>query len=125
MDNGLRITTAIAAAMMASACGQQQRSWDDNYAQRDTAVCVDKQGRRVPDQQCSRGGGGGGSSAFLWYYLGRSSALPYYGEAARGGSYSRAPGATYFHAPSSMASTRATAISRGGFGSTARASVGS
>lgn len=119
MRNDLKITTAIAAALLASACGERDNGWTTD---RDTAVCVDRQGRRVADQQCNQrvASHGGGSSAFLWYYLGRNSALPYYGEPVHGGSFARTPGRSYFAAPAASAMTRSAAISRGGFGSSAR-----
>lgn len=112
----LKITTGVAAALLASGCGQKDNGW---VADKDTAVCTDKQGQRVADDNCQRPhvGGGVGSSAFLWYFLGRNSAVPYYGERVRGGSFSRAPGTSYFRAPAGSSMTRAAAISRGGFGS--------
>ncbi|WP_174291847.1 hypothetical protein [Sphingomonas bacterium] len=115
----LKITTGVAAALLAAGCGQQDNGWT---ADRDTAVCVDQQGKRVPDDQCpgQRHAGGGMGSAFLWYYLGRQSALPYYGEPVRGGSFTPAAGHSYFRAPAATAFTRSAAVARGGFGSSAR-----
>jgi hypothetical protein len=119
----LTITTAIAAALLASGCKERQE--DGWTASNDTAICTDKAGKRVPDDQCPRqplaGGyhGGGGSSAFLWYFLGRNSVIPPYGETARGGTFTRAPGASYARAPSNTFVTRSGAISRGGFGTSA------
>ncbi len=128
MKFDLKITTGVAAALLASACSSQQdNGWT---ADRDTALCVDKAGKRVPDDQCPRqqvaGGyhGGGMGSAFLWYYLGRNSVIPPYGETARGGTFSRVAGASYARAPASTGVTRAGAISRGGFGSSARGGGG-
>ena len=124
----LRITTGIAAALLAAGCSRQDpdNGWT---ADRDTAVCVDQQGHRVPDGQCPRqrsaGIGGGMGSAFLWYYIGRQSAVPYYGDVVRGGSYAPSAGRSYFRAPASTAMSRASAVSRGGFGSSAHASGGS
>lgn len=120
MKANLKITTAIAAALLAGACGQRDSGWDT--ADRDTAICTDRSGQRVPDANCERRGayGGGGGNAFLWYYLGRNSAVPYYGERAYGGAFTRTAGATYFHAPAASAMSRSAAISRGGFGSSAR-----
>lgn len=111
----LVLTTTVAASI--SACGpSRQTDWDDGYTQyadRDTAVCVDqKTKQRVPDSECRRGGSRGG-----WYYLGRNSAIPYYGEPVRGGSYKRTPGSNYYYAPKSTSFTKNAAISRGGFGS--------
>ena len=111
----LRITAAVAAALAVAGCNHQPDEWT---ARQDTAVCVDQQGSRVADDQCSRRPGLG-VSPFLWYYLGRSSALPYYGDRVAGGSFTRTAGATYFHAPVTTAMTRSAAISRGGFGASA------
>lgn len=123
----LRITTGVAAALLVGACGSQDHGWT---ADRDTAICVDKQGQRVPDGQCpaqrtASSGSSGLGTAFLWYYLGRSSAVPYYGERAYGGGYAPAGGHAYSRAPMATAMTRGAAvrsgaISRGGFGSSAR-----
>lgn len=120
----LALTAALASAILLAACDRQ----NDWTTQRDTAVCVDQQGNRVPDSDCQSsatyaGGyhGGGGGNAFLWYYLGRHSAIPPYGERATGGSFTRTAGATYFHAPVSTAFTRSAAIARGGFGESAHA----
>lgn len=119
----LTLTAALASILMLSACSQENDDWT---AQKDTAVCVDKSGQRVPDSNCdgresaNSGSFGGGSNPFLWYYLGRNSAIPAYGEAATGGSFTRTASATYFHAPvSTRVSASEAGISRGGFGSSA------
>lgn len=123
MKTDLKITTAIAAALLAGACSPQDDNGWGETADRNTAICTDRSGHRVPEANCQRqgayGGGGGGSNAFLWYYLGRSSVVPYYGDPVRGGSYQRATGASYFRAPAASSMTRSAAISRGGFGSSA------
>lgn len=116
----LTFTTAIATSLVA--CGQPSSAgWDDDYVQyakRDTAICVDpRTQQRLPDRECSRGGGG---SAAMWYYLGRSSVMPYHGDYVSGGSYTRPQGRTFYHAPASSSMSRQAAISRGGFGSTGR-----
>lgn len=115
----LVLVGALASAILLSGCDRH----DDWTAQRDTAICVDHQGNRVPDSDCQQTAyaGGGHVSPFLWYYLGRSSTIPYYGERAYGGSWTRTSGATYFHAPVDTAVTRSAAVSRGGLGATARA----
>jgi hypothetical protein len=122
MKNDLRLTTAIAAALLAGGCHQEpDNGWTTD---RDTAICTDQQGTRVADQNCQQqrqaAGGHVASSPFLWYFLGRNSAVPYYGERATGGSFTRAAGRSYFRAPSGSAMTRSAAISRGGFGASAR-----
>ena len=114
----LVLTGALASAILLAGCDRH----DDWTAQRDTAVCVDRQGNRVPDAQCGRPAGyGGGGNAFLWYYLGRNSPIPPYGARAYGGGFTRTSGATYFHAPVSTDLTAEQAVSRGGFGESAHA----
>lgn len=114
----LNLTLVAASAVTLAACDQQPDHW---VAQQETAVCVDQSGNRVPDADCQTYHPGGVGNAFLWYYLGRNSAVPYYGERVSGGSFTRTAGATYFHAPVSTAMTRSAAIARGGFGSSAHA----
>lgn len=122
MKADLKITTALAATLLAASCQREDNGWT---ADRDTAVCVDHSGNRVPDAQCPRTYTSGGvGSLFLWYYLGRSSVVPYYGEPVRGGSFTGRAGTSYFRAPAQTAVTRAAAISRGGFGSSARGGEG-
>lgn len=137
MKKQLTMTTAMAAALLAlPGCSAQEDDWSgDVYAERDTAVCVDQDGNRVDDDLCSptayhsagyHGGYNGGSNAFLWYYLGRSSAVPYYGESIRDprfagrGSFQPTAGATYEPAPATTRMTRSQAVSRGGLGSSGR-----
>lgn len=130
----LTFTTGVAAALLAApfaaACSQQQdNGWT---ADRDTAVCVDQQGRRVPDGQCPQQRQAVASSyasPFLWYYLGRRSALPYYGDTVRGGSYAPTAGHSYFRAPAGTAmarsaSSRGGSVTRGGFGASAHGAGG-
>lgn len=115
----LKWTAAAASALIVAGCDQQAPP-PPQAAPQNTAVCVDHAGNRVADDQCARPAAHVGVSPFLWYYLGRQSALPYYGQRVAGGSFTRTAGATYFHAPVSYSMTRAAAISRGGFGSSAR-----
>ena len=122
MKFDLKLTTAISAALMAAACSNNEGDWT---AQRDTAVCTDKAGNRVADSNCQQqrahsGSSGAVAGAFAWYYLSRNSRVPYMGERAIGGSFAGVPGRAYAHAPASTAVTRSAAISRGGFGSSAR-----
>lgn len=131
MKKHLTMTTAMAATMLALPGCSSGDDWnEDVYASGDTAICVDQEGKRVDDDQCGKDrvhySGGGGSSAFLWYYLGRSAAVPYYGDSIRDkryagyGSYQPRPGASYSAAPASTRMTRSAAVSRGGFGSSGR-----
>ena len=117
----LTFTTALAAALLATGCNRQP-DWNDNNQ---AAICTDRSGHRVADSQCDRyagGGGGGGVSPFLWYYMGRSSAIPPIGGyAGGGGSYSRGAGTSYSRAPSGGMESVAShaSVTRGGFGSSA------
>ncbi|MDZ7281632.1 hypothetical protein N4G62_06265 [Sphingomonas sanguinis] len=113
----LKWTTAMAAALLASGCNRAKA--DNNWtADRDTAICTDAQGLRLPDDRCRQHRAGIGGAAF-WYFLGRGRAIPYFGERATGGSFRAAPGTRYGFAPSGSAMTRAAAVSRGGFGASA------
>ncbi|MET3438881.1 hypothetical protein [Sphingomonas sp. 1185] len=113
----LRCTTALAAVLLASGCNRSKA--DDNWtADNDTAICTDAQGTRLPDDRCRQHRVGSGGGAF-WYFLGRGRSIPYYGERATGGSFRAAPGGRYVTAPAGSAMTRAAAVSRGGFGSSA------
>lgn len=127
------MTTAMAAALLAlPACSSSDEWNEDVVADKDTAVCVDKEGKRVEDGRCGtqaayHGGGGGiGASPFLWYYLGRSSAIPYYGDSindrrfAGRGSFEPRQGVAYARAPAAAGMTRSRAVSRGGLGSSGR-----
>jgi hypothetical protein len=129
MRKQLTMTTAMAAALVALPACSSNDGWnEDVVADRDTAVCVDKQGSRVDDDLCNDNHHhSGGSSAFLWYYIGRNAAVPYYGDsiydrryAGRTGSFAPRPGVDYSKAPASTKMTRSQAVSRGGLGSSSR-----
>ena len=129
MKKQLTMTTAMAAALLALPACSSNDGWDgDVVADQDTALCVNQQGERVDDDLCDddRRSGSGMSSAFLWYYIGRNAAVPYYGDSIhdrrfRGhGSFNRAPGVNYGRAPASTRMTRSAAVSRGGLGSSGR-----
>ena len=127
MKKQLGMTTAMAAALVALPACSSNNGWDDNVvADRDTAICVNQAGERVDDDQCDDNRGGGMSNAFLWYYLGRSAAIPYYGDSIhhsryRGrGSYQPRSGVSYGRAPVTTNVTRSQAVSRGGLGSSSR-----
>lgn len=128
MKKQLGMTTAMAAALLALPACSSNDGWnEDVVADRDTAICVNQEGERVDDDLCDDGRGSGGlSNAFLWYYIGRNSAIPYYGDSIRHsrykgyGSYQPRPGTTYGRAPVTTNVTRSQAVSRGGFGSSSR-----
>ena len=122
----LTLTTALAATFLAG-CGQGEAEWGDGedvYADRDTAICVNREGERIDDDYCEDRRYGGGFATFI--YLGRGGYIPYYGERARPGSYYTSPvaGANYARAPRAANMTRSAAASRGGFGSRARSNGG-
>ena len=127
MTKRLTITTALTSALLALPGCTTGDDWDDNvYTDRDTSVCVDREGRRVYDDNCRRGyaGGGGGYSH---YYIRSLSPVPFYGESVFDSRYARSPGSftpepgrTYAPPPSVSNMTRSQAISRGGLGSSAR-----
>lgn len=134
MNKQLSMTTAMAAALLAlPGCSSNDEWNEDVVTDSDTAICVDKEGKRVDDNQCGQrnvvqysGGGSGVATAFLWYYLGRNSAVPYYGDSIRNpryaglGSYQPRPGVNYAAAPAASRMTRSSAVSRGGLGSSGR-----
>ena len=130
MRKQLSMTTAMAAALVALPACSSNDGWnEDVIADRDTAVCVNQQGSRVDDDLCDDRRHSGGSSAFLWYYIGRNSAVPYYGDSiydsryarqGRPGSFAPQPGVDYARAPASTKMTRSQAVSRGGLGSSSR-----
>lgn len=128
MKKQIAMTSAMAAALLALPGCSQDNGWEEVTAEKDTAVCVDQEGKRVEDAQCERkaayhgGGGSGVATAFLWYYLGRNSRVPFYGDSVRdprfsGGAYAPSQGARYERAPASTRMTRSAAVSRGGMGS--------
>ncbi|MDP3551701.1 MAG: hypothetical protein Q8R81_15075 [Novosphingobium sp.] len=130
MKKQLVLTTAMAATLAGCSGGND---WDDGVvADRDTAVCVDQEGRRIPDENCRNGRATGrAGSSFFWYYVGRGNRVPYYGDPVRDpsygykGSYFPAKGATYAQAPAGANMTRSTPVSRGGFGSSGKSFGGS
>lgn len=123
----LALTTAMAATLTSLSACSSGNDWDDSYADKDTAVCVDEAGRRVDDSSCrSPRVGGAGAGLLAWYYINRGSRLPYYGDSVRDpklgikGSPTPAAGASYASAPSHTNLTRSAAKARGGFGSSGR-----
>ncbi len=133
----LTVTTAMAATLMALPACSEREEWNgDVYATNDTAVCVDQAGMRVDDDLCDEGSSGASGSyassgsgrggGFFWYYLGRRSAIPYYGESINDpriyafGSSQPQPGVRYARADAPTRMTRSQAVSRGGLGSSGR-----
>ena len=118
----LATVLAVASAMVAG-CDDHNTNNDWQASNGPTRVCVDKDGKRVADDQCApvrTGGGGFGANPFLWYYLGtlnRGYGVPGYGGFVGGGSYQPAAGVSYGAAP-------AAGIARGGFGGTAHSTGG-
>ena len=126
MKKQLTLTTAMAAALIALPGCSSNDGWnEETVTDRDTEVCVDQNGTRVEDSRCSSDRRSGMSNGFLWYFIGRNSAVPYYGDSIRdrryaSGSYTPRAGATYFPAPAKTGMTRSQAVSRGGLGSSGR-----
>ncbi|MGC1301677.1 MAG: hypothetical protein WA840_04810 [Caulobacteraceae bacterium] len=110
---GLSLTVALAVAGAVSGC-DQHKDWQASAGP--VRVCVDQQGRRVPEADCPQTHTTGAHiSPFLWYYLGalsRGGSVPAYGGLATGGSFQPRPGVAYGPVP-------AGGIARGGFGGTA------
>jgi hypothetical protein len=120
----LALTTAMAATLIALPACSTEDDWDGNYvADRDTAVCVDQNGYRVDDDYCDSNGFRG---SHAWYYMGRGSRIPYYGDSVRDarlgfvGSTAPTAGVDYARAPTAASMTRSAAVARGGFGSSGR-----
>lgn len=122
MKKQLKLTSAMAATLTSLSACSSGSDWDDSYADRDTAICVDEAGRRVDDSNCRsphiRGGAYHG-----WYYVNRGSRLPYYGDSVNDpklgikGSKTPVAGTSYASAPEHTNMTRSAARARGGFGS--------
>ena len=124
---GLSLTLFAAAAVSSCDDGQQrQKEWS---ASGPTQLCTDRDGRRVPDENCQRHYGGGGMGlAFLPFFIGRGGYIPSYGGIVRDGSRTATSGLAYGHAAAFTSGARGSSafggVSRGGFGSSAHASVG-
>lgn len=128
----LPLTSAMAAAMLAlPACSEREQWNGDVAAKNDTAFCIDQDGRRIDDENCREASNrgyyaGGVRRGNQWYYMGRGSPLPYYGESIYDrrfeahGAFQPRPGLSYTHAPADTRMTRSRAISRGGLGSSGR-----
>jgi hypothetical protein len=107
----LPLTTAISAAILASAGCSSDKEWQINN---DTKLCVDQNGNRVNEDKCNDTGDSG-FWPYRWYYISRGGYVPYYNYPATGGSYTpAAPASSYLPAP--VAAPEG-AVTRGGFGS--------
>ena len=95
---GVRLTAVLAVAAALAGCDQQP-----------VRVCVDAQGRRIPDQPCATSAAVVGAH---WRYYGGGVTTPAVGEPATGGSDVADHSASYSAAPEE-------GVSRGGFGGTA------
>lgn len=127
MSRRLFLTPAMAATLASiSGCSSGGDDWDDGVvADRDTRICINEAGERIEDFQCdTRSGRYISGSSSRWYYLNRSSRIPYYGgsvyRSGVTGASSAAPGAVYDAAPERANVTRSAAVKRGGFGSSGR-----
>lgn len=101
----LPITSAVAAALLATGCSRSP-----DTANSDVRVCRDAEGRRVEDSNCrSHAGSGVATGAFLWYYLNRGSAVARVGQPLSGGSIAPSFGKNYREASQST-------VTRGGLG---------
>lgn len=87
----VKFTVIMAIAALSSGCGNK-----------DTKVCVDKNGKVIDDRYCNQSSGMGGGH--MWYYGSRNLGI---GQTATGGSYTPKQGVNY--------STR-----RSGFGASSR-----
>lgn len=96
----LPVTTAMAAAMLASGCSRAPDKAAD-----DIRICQDYYGKRLYDRECTRQGGG--SSGAAWHYLRRGQTVPQVGDYLRGGTRTPVPGVHYGRA------TSATVVRRG------------
>jgi hypothetical protein len=102
----LAITTAVSAALLAG-CSSKTETADGSWeAEEDVKVCRNKDGNRVDDTNCEYGARSG--TGFAWMFLARGAMVPALGQPLKGGSLYKTPGVNY---------KSASAISRGGFGS--------
>lgn len=115
------VALGLTALLAAGLTGCSSQSSDPEYA----AVCVDANGNRVDDSQCSEDFTDNdydtrthvpGSSLALWYFIGRGMTVPPLGGKVLGGSYARP--ATGLIA-SGFTKTGG-AVSKGGFGATGK-----
>jgi hypothetical protein len=97
----LALVPAVSSALLAFGCGQPQPAPPAATVGDSSPVCVDSQGRRVPDDRCrdrSR-------TFYHWYYSSHGGAVVPIGGSS--------------HSFSSGSSSHPSSVTRGGFGSSA------
>jgi len=102
----LALVPAVSSAMLAFGCGQSQPAPPAASFSDSSPVCVDSQGRRVPDDRCRDRS----PTFYHWYHSSHGGAFVPIGGSAGGRSFS--------HGSSSHPSS----VTRGGFGSSAHSS---
>ncbi|NWK95661.1 hypothetical protein DM806_08240 [Sphingobium lactosutens] len=107
----LPITSAVAAALLATGCSRSPDTADS-----DLRVCKDAQGRRVEDSNCHSRSSGVGTAAFAWYFLSRGSPVARVGQPLSGGSIAPTFGKIYRQASPAT-------VTRGGLGGSGRSSL--
>ncbi|MCI4589755.1 hypothetical protein MOK15_06575 [Sphingobium sp. BYY-5] len=106
----LPITSAVAAALLATGCSRSP-----DTANADVRVCRDAQGRRVEDSNC-RSHSGVATGAFVWYFLNRGSAVARVGQPLSGGSIAPSFGKSYGQVSPAT-------VTRGGLGLSGRSTL--
>ncbi len=109
---GVGLGAVLAMSATLTACG---RSNDWQASAGPARVCVDRNERRLPDDDCRPHQGGAPIFVRGWYYIPspivRDSGVPPVGGAVLGGDYTPSPGVYYRSPP-------AGGVARGGFGGT-------
>ncbi len=111
------VSTAMLGAALLTACGPAGDSYSTASSwttDRPTQACVDNQGRRIQDEQCTNRSLYHGSGYPYWYYLSRGGTVPPYGSVVTGGSRQPIAGTAYTRS----AAVESAVVSRGGFGAT-------
>ncbi|HEV7507495.1 MAG TPA: hypothetical protein VGS07_21600 [Thermoanaerobaculia bacterium] len=103
----LALVPAVSSALLAFGCGQPQQA-PPTATTNDSPVCVDSQGRRVPDAQCRDDRPTSRSPNFYhWYHR------------SYGGAVVPIGGFVGSHSFSHGSSSHPSSVTRGGFGSSA------
>lgn len=119
MKKSARVTLGVTALLASSltGCGSDSGGDDTN------AICVDSSTQqRIDDSRCDDDPGNGSiaGSPFLWYFLGRASAVPPFGGSilGLGGGYSPRGNRIYtgISRRGAAAGTAKGTVARGGFG---------